>query len=230
MSSRISCLIVATAPVLALAALWVPSPFAATIVVPPVTITQLSHSVGSGWASDGVAFPDASVASDGFSAAIAPGDTVLIRFQAPAGKKFVVHGGHGQPDLPEEFVVQALWSAGGALILQQSPYTLAFANLEGVAPPVKDRVAGIGLGGALLIADFNFRVETDFEFTALDISIIVANSLTPTLRQFSGVQSRVVPSWVTRAPTPDATLMEIVDLGVVSTKTASWGKLKARYR
>jgi hypothetical protein len=81
-----------------------------------------------------------------------------------------------------------------------------------------------------LIADFNFRVETDFEFTALDISIIVANSLTPTLRQFSGVQSRVVPSWVTRAPTPDATLMEIVDLGVVSTKTASWGNLKARYR
>ena len=228
MSSR--SLMVAAELVLALAVLWVPSPFAAVIVVPPVTITQLSHSVDSGWASDGVVFPDASVASDGFSASIATGDTLRLRFQAPAGKKFVVHGGHGQPGLPEEFIVDARWSAAPGLVLQNSPHTLAFANLEGQAPTLGNYLSAVALGGSNLYAVFNFRVETDFQFTALDISIVVANSLTPTLQLYSGVQGRAGTGWVTRAPTPDATLMEIVDEGVVSTTTASWGQVKSRYR
>jgi len=168
----------------------VPSASAATIVVPPVTITQLSHTVSNGWVYDAVAFPDGSVESNGFIATIATGDTLSIRVQAPPGKKFVVHGGHGQPGAAEELFVDAYWTAGFDLVLRLAPYTLSFVNLNGPAPIVHPDLCAVSDHGLSIYAAFHFSVQGDFEFTTLAIQIIVAPPFTAVPQQYSSVQSQ----------------------------------------
>jgi hypothetical protein len=66
------------------------------IAVPPVTVTSLGHNFfhfrTHNEIQDAVAFPSGmgTYTNSGFSASIATGDTIRIRFEAPAGEQFAI--------------------------------------------------------------------------------------------------------------------------------------------
>lgn len=201
---------------------------AATVNVPPVTITQLSHSLSDGHVFDAITIPGPGHTSGGFTAAISAGDVVTIRFQAPAGKKFVVHAPAGVST--EYFFFNTYWSAGGD-VTSVAPHTVAFENFHGIAPTETYSRFALGDNGAFVQAWRDYVVNGPFEFTAIQVNMTASQPLIPMSRTFSDVRSFSEPSWGASAWSgPDTSLMEIVDVGVVGTRKSSWGLLKSLYR
>jgi len=157
---------------------------AKVIVVPPVTITSLAHiydvvvPLSHQRFADGVDFPcgsgGGSCTSSGFTAALQHGDTVQMRFEAPAGQRFRV-----TPDavVPEALSVYAGWSASGDSSAPPFPTpTVTFENLTGPAPVQTQGQAYAGDAGNAVTVQWSGSVSGSFTFTALAVSFQVINS------------------------------------------------------
>jgi hypothetical protein len=203
---------------------------AATILVPPLTITKLNHQGFPHGASDTITIPGTGYTSSGFSATIATGDVVVVRIQPPPGKKFVVH-----PPLDPiggTFRFNIYWQAAGGTISSQEPHSLIFENLQGVSPIQTYSNVVLGDQREIVLVEKEYRFFAGFEFTAIVVAITEAQSLPPVTQAFGDVKSYTDPSFGASGSTlgPQVPIMEIVDAGVVSTQRASWGRLKALYR
>ena len=220
--------------ILALGLLSRPS-MSATIAVPPVTITALPRTYSGAWVHNAVGFTGSGnlsggFTSDGFTAAISPGDVVVIRFQAPPGKKFVVLT---PPNLFQQtFFFNAYWFAGADQSSHADLNTVTLENFRGIAPTETYSNVAIGDGGKFVDAEKTYAVQGQFEFTAFEIDVTASLLMAGTPQTFSAVQSSSSLSWGSSGlwSVPDVQLMEIVDLGAVPARAQSWGRLKSLYR
>ncbi len=204
---------------------------AGTVVVPPVTISQLYHYTSSTYIDDGILMPGPGYSSSGwFLANVSPGDVVRIRIQAPAGKKFVVHvpAGFGK----ETFSFSLYWFTESGVNGDVDPHTVTFEGFHGTMPTETYSYVAIGDQAKAIWANKVYTVTGGFEFTAIQIELTASQLLIPWSRIFNEVQSSTAPAWSVSARTSglDATLMEIVDANPVPTRATSWGKLKSLYR
>jgi hypothetical protein len=203
---------------------------AATILVPPLTITKLDHQAFPNGVSDTITIPGTGYTSSGFSATIATGDVVTVRIQPPSGKMFVVHPPTGPS--PGQFRFNLFWQAAAGSSSFQEPHSLTFENLHGAAPVEIYSNVVLGDQRHVVLVEKEYRFRVGFDFTAIVVAITEAQSLPTVTRVFVDVQSYTVPSFGASGSTlgPRVPIMEIVDAGVVSTQRASWGRLKALYR
>src|SRR5689334_9210178 len=97
-----------------------------TVHVPPVEISALAHRYAvlgdQSFAGDEVTFPGSGYSSEGFTAQLDDGDTVRIRYQAPPGRRFLVHASPGSPG---RFYVRSYWIAAGGFFARTSPFAYA---------------------------------------------------------------------------------------------------------
>jgi hypothetical protein len=187
----------------------------ALVTVPPVTITQIPVTFAG---ATGSLLPGPGYLSSGFTAAISAGDIVAVRFQAPPGKKFVVH----KPATTQGFFsVGSYWQATADQISHTDPHTVTFWNFQGTPPTETYSYVAISDAGLVVMANKMYSVSGDFEFTAFEIDITASPPLVAVPGTFSDVRSNWAPSF-------DGS-MEIVDMAVPA-KNISWGRLKSLYR
>lgn len=205
---------------------------AGTVHVPPVTITQLTRCPDTSlFVCDAIFIPGPGYTSSGFSATLATDDVVIVRVEAPTGRKFAV-ASSGSLGRPFFFVFNMYWIAEGDVISQDDPHTFVFENFQGTMPTETYSAVAIGDNGRVVRISKQYEVREAFEFSAIQVEITVSRTLIPTPRTFSHVLSNSAPSWgasVTRSGT-SATLMEIIESGPVPAQAASWGRLKSTYR
>jgi len=207
---------------------------AATIVVPPVAITALYDSSNYGGmpgrVCDSITIPARGSTHSGFSATITTGDVVVVRIQAPAGKKFVVHAPFGAT--PGVFSFSLYWQTGTVDgISHLDTHAMTFENFHG-SPPA-ETYSLVALGDQLNIVEVwkMFSFSEGFEFTAIEFRVTASSPLPPVALTFFDVASYTMPAFlaVGITPTPTAPIMELVDAPVAA-RRSSWGTIKALYR
>lgn len=207
----------------------VPSP-AATIPVPPLVITQLTHKSYPTGVSDSITIPGTGYTSSGFTATVVTGDLFTIRIEAPAGKKFVVHTPIGPS--AGELWFQIYWAAMGDISSTQSPFTIAFENLQGTAPTNETySFVAVSDQHRVISVAKRYTFTAGFEFTAIEMTLTAAQFVPPVTETFGPVESNWVPSFVALGETiaASAPIMELVDLAVPAERT-TWGALRSLYR
>src|SRR5262249_27322418 len=159
------------------------------------TITQIPVTFKGNWQCDSCPGGIAEVGyqSAGFSATISTGDVVVVRFQAPPGKEFIVH----KPASAEgRFEVSSYWWTGASdMSSHLDPHTVKFEGLRGTPPTETYSLVSISDGGSIVNVWKEYAVQGDFEFTALEVDITASHALVAAPRTFSGVYTNSVPSW-----------------------------------
>ncbi len=200
-----------------------------TIVVPTVTISQLTRTYYSGFYHDAITIPGPGYSSSGFTATITTGDVVDIHYEAPPGKMFVMHapGGAGT----QYFSFSTYWQSGADAGSFTYPYTLTFENFQGTMPTQTYSLNLIGDVGNVVEAWDEFTVGGAFTFTGIEITITASHALSPLSRSYSSVRSFSSPSWGASAPVSglNPPLLEILDIAV-PTQHMAWGRMKSQYR
>ena len=194
---------------------------AATVNIPPVEVSTLHHVYilnpvfCEAFLKDGVQFPCApgDCSGPGFTASIGTGDTIIARFEAPAGKKFVVtHAAAGQQFL----FVNANWFTG--IGDAQSNFVtgiVTFENLSGTPPVSTFSQNGLSNNGENIRVVEQFDVVGDFEFTAMEVEFVIAHPLPSTPRTYLPVNSTSALSFGSSqsgTALPDVTLMTIMEI------------------
>jgi hypothetical protein len=169
-----------------------------TVFVPPVDISVLTHhhqyTGGSPpytqtW--DAVHFPCTGGACNGpgFTTSIGTGDTIVVRFVAPAGTRFFVHfPGSGSQD----FYAYAHWQTNSpdASSNVATP-SITFENLAGVPPSLASAHNLVSDDGQAVHSENQFTVSGDFSFTALEVQFTVGHSLADVSRTYNQVDSTI---------------------------------------
>ena len=200
-----------------LAILWPSLASAQTISVPPVQISTLSHlyvtQMGETYTSDYVLFPcsGGNCNGPGFTAAISQNDTMVIRFEAPAGSRFTLTRAPGGI---EGFVASAYWRTGISDATSNNPSaTFTFEHLVGTAPTNVSALNSVSDNGEEVTSMNQFVVNADCSFSALEVRFVVPQALPLASRIYGPVESHATPSFhCTRdsfGGEPDATLMVI---------------------
>lgn len=153
---------------------------AATLALPDTTILGLTHSFGH-YAPFGPAtlIRDAAgqFTQPGFSAMLTGSETVIMRFEAPVGHKFVIHAAPSGFDSISLRLGGRWW--GGSSDGMQSPTATSFAfeNLVGAAPVRTSSSDILGSGGRLISFSDTFAVLPGLEFTAVELRATYAFSI-----------------------------------------------------
>jgi hypothetical protein len=201
-----------------------------TIVVPTVTISQLTRTQDSDFYRDAVTIPGPGYSSSGFTAAVSTGDVVDIHFEAPPGKMFAMDAPAGVGI--QYFFLNAYWQSNAdAISFSAYPHTLTFENLQGTMPTQTRSLNAIGDHGNVVVVQDEFTVGGAFTFTGIEITITASQPLGPLSRSYGSVQSYSSPSWGASASLSalNPTLLEIVDIAVPTQRT-TWGRMKSQYR
>lgn len=175
---------------------------AQSVHVPPVGISVLTHehtfTPGSPPFTDtvdAVDFPCDGVACNGpgFTASIGTGDTIVIRFEAPTGRRFAVTRAPGGNQV---FFASAHWQTdnGDATSNFATP-TITFENFAGVAPTPGESLHYVSNNGEAVYSHNVYTVNGDFSFTALDVQFTVGHALSHTSRTYHPVDSSASPSF-----------------------------------
>lgn len=196
-----------------------------TVQIPPVEIAELHHTHlfnsydNRGTLRDAVTFPSGpgSFSGPGFTAPISDGTEIRVRFEAPAGKQFVVYR---HPDATSSyFFLNALWHTG---LSDSGSYssdgTVTFENLKGAAPTESWKQFMVSNNGQSIKTDCSFTVNGTFFFTAVEIIFTVSQPLAELARTYGAVNSYSAPSFGSTAiryggPLTDRTVMSIVPIG-----------------
>lgn len=200
---------------------WSPTAGAETVSVPPVVISSLTHSFNGTTTTDGVLFPCTgdTCSGPGFEASIGQNDTIAIRFEAPAGKRFVVIK---QPGGTQEFFFHARWhtGAGGGSPGMFQTNTATFENLTGTPPTSISSQHTVFSNGSPIQCNGVFTVNDTFTFTAITLEFTVVQSVPDILRAYGEVFAPFTPAFgstrVTDGSAPDATLMVIEDVANIA--------------
>ncbi len=181
--------------------------------IPAVMISALDHqNMPAFWdffpasISDAVTFPSGpgTFSGPGFSATIGSGDTVVLRFEAPANNKFVVHQPAGASAVT--FFVNAFWRTGsGDITSPPNPTpTVTFENLTGIEPTNTYNNCDISDHGNAIIFERYYDSTGEFSFTALRVEFVVPPGLTSAMRTYGAVESFSSPSFGARATFADS--------------------------
>ncbi len=224
--------ILATAAVLALS-LAAARAGAATIAVPPITVTSLTHQVyfptsGTPMLRDSIVIPGGGYTSAPFTATLSAGDVVVVRIQAPAGQAFALHDLDGSG---ETLAFDVLWYGPSDVASSASAATVTFENLSG-AVPVASYVYGTTSDcGYSIWTHCDFAVPGDARFTAIRIEIPVSHPSCQANVAFT-LGSDMYPSFVGEQHWigSDGIVMDLVDLVPTPARASTWGRLKAHYR
>ncbi|MFN0007580.1 MAG: hypothetical protein ACKVXR_06695 [Planctomycetota bacterium] len=175
---------------------------AQTVFVPPVDISVLRHrhtiTPGSPPFTDtvdAVDFPCSAGACNGpgFMASIGTGDTIVVRFEAPPGRRFAVTRAPGGDQV---FFASALWQTdGGDATSSFATPTINFENFAGVSPTLGDSLHYVSNQGEAVYSHNVYSVNGDFSFTALDVRFTVGHALAPAPRTYHAVDSSALPSF-----------------------------------
>ena len=194
---------------------------AQTVFVPPVDVSVLTHSHQQSGSSppttstmDFVHFPCAAGACNGpgFTAEIGTGDTIVVRYVAPAGTRFAVHfvtpGG-------QEFYADARWQTNGSDASSNvATPSITFENFAGHPPFLAQAQNSVSDDGQAVRSENTFTVLGDFSFTALRVEFTVGHSLAHLSRTYGPVSSSSYVSFgsvrnYTGPPPPDGIVMSI---------------------
>jgi hypothetical protein len=182
-----------------LSVLLASSAASAVVIIPPVEISGLVHrSVlddlwrpSKRYLGDGVGFPPSpkgTYSGPGFTASIQQGDTIVARFQAPSGYRFVVTPAIAS--LGNAFTFNASWKgAGSGPIRSAYPSTILFENLSGPAPTSTYDLAAVNDTGNWIYAYREFTFDAAFSFTAIQLSFTAAPTLPGLPITYGPVQS-----------------------------------------
>jgi len=191
------------------------------IPLPTVQITSLGHrytsdpTTSNKAISDGVDFQcgsgEGTCSTSGFSAAIANGDEIVIRYEAPSGQRFHVFRRSALSS--EGFEVFAEWVASGDRVSVFTHASVNFENLTGTAPTETYNEFGISDAGVAVFSEWQSNVTGDFTFTALTFTFTVNNSPPGATASFGPVQGLASPAFGaagTGTPTtPDQVVMQL---------------------
>ena len=180
------------------------------IVVPPVTISEMAHTYEPpdvdpyATIRDAVTFPGTGYTSNGFTATLAQGDTVYMRYQAPPGMKFVIH--HAPNVVDEILFWNTSWLAAGDAISGTDPSTIVFENASGTMPVESYSYVAVGNAGHVIKCDKEFPILGDFEFSAVQIKLAISKTFAVASQAFGSVSSYSVPSWGVYAQITESSL------------------------
>lgn len=165
-----------------LTAFFVATSGAATLNIPDATIKGLTHTFGH-YAPFGAAtmITDAPATGQftqpGFTTMLTGSETLVMRFEAPAGQKFVIHvppAGFGNVSLS---LFGRWWAASSDGMQNPISRSFAFENLVGSTPSRTSSSDIMGSGGRLIRFDDTFTVTPGTEFTAVELSAQYAFSI-----------------------------------------------------
>jgi len=154
---------------------------AGTLYAPPMEITSLYHVYGGNLSQDLISSYNnqGSWNWSSFTADLSAYDEAVVRFQAPAGYKFVLT----YPTYPGvdqfQLTVNARWSAGAlGGVWNQPPVVVTFENLVGTAPALQSGNATLHDNGNKFwaLAYLN-PVTAGFEFTAIELTFDIPAGL-----------------------------------------------------
>lgn len=208
----------------------VPRSHAATIFVPPVTITAFEHrGFPPTSASDFIRIPGTGYTNSGFTATIATGDVVVVRIQAPPGKMFFVNG--PSDGSLGNFSFNFYWQSGPDIGSGLHANTVTYEHFAGVPPIEVYSLVLIGEARNVVEVWKQYTFRGPFQFSAIEFRITARTGPTTT-GTFAPVASYQDPAFIIGANTfdPVRPIVEIVDLGPVPTRTTSWGRIKNLYR
>ncbi|MFN0007581.1 MAG: hypothetical protein ACKVXR_06700 [Planctomycetota bacterium] len=167
---------------------------AQTVYVPPVDISVLTHQhthVGGSpphtYTTDSVDFPcnPGACNGPGFTASIGTGDTIVLRFEAPAGTRFAVHRGPGST---QTLFARARWRTNTTDTNSNvATPSITFENLVGPPPVLALAQNYVSDDGQSVFSLNVFTVPSDFSFTALMVQFTVGHSLAPMSRSYGPV-------------------------------------------
>jgi ligand-binding SRPBCC domain-containing protein len=197
-----------------------------TVEIAPVEIISLHHQhtydsyEDKGTVRDSVTFPSGPGTFDGpgFTVSIAGTDTVVARFEAPEGNKFVLTP---HPDVATNlFHFDAYWTTGVSDTGSNFPTgTVTFENLSGTAPSENWNQGMVSDNGETIRVSAQFNLTAPCEFTAVEIEFTLSQSLADTSRTYGTVNSYSAPSFGVYSttgsnggPLDDQTLMSITSL------------------
>ena len=155
---------------------------AGTLALPDTTIFGLTHTFGH-YAPGGPAtlITDATTAGQftqpNFTTMLTGSETVIMRFEAPAGQKFVIHTAPSGFDSISLNLGGRWW--GGPSDGLQNPIATSFAfeNLVGSTPVRTYSFDILGSGGRLVSFSDTFTVSPGMEFTAVELQATYALSI-----------------------------------------------------
>ena len=203
---------------------------AATITVPLLNISQLQHSVGLyGGARDGASIPGVGVSTSGFQATINTGDHVVVRVQAPIGKRFFVHAPVGAS---ASFELSVYWNSPEAQSADtEEPHIVTFVGIHGTEPTQTYSFVTLGTDRTGVEIMKQYTYSRAFDFTAMIFDITATIPYAPVARNYSVIGSWSELAFVAydRNADPSVHVMEIVD-SATPVQASSWGRIKALYR
>ncbi len=192
------------------------------VSVPPVIVNTLSHQyfysqfVNQTVISDALTFPcnAGECNGPGFTASIGEGDFIIIRFEAPPGKRFVLlRASTGT----QYFFFNAIWQTdvGDTAPLVPQPASFTFENLLGSAPVNTVNRNYVGNNGQLIVTDNEFTFSTTVSFTAVQVKFAVSQNLMHLMRTYHAVSSTATPSFgsylVVNGQASDVVVMRVAE-------------------
>lgn len=164
---------------------------AATFELPDATISGLTHTFGH-FAPGGPTTQITDMADTrqftqpGFSTTLTGSETLVLRFEAPVGQKFVIHAppsGFGNVSLA---LMGQWWGASSDTTENPVAKSFTFENLVGTAPLRTYSYDIMGSSGSLISFTDIFTVAPGTEFTAVELSASYAfNIANPSTTTFS---------------------------------------------
>ena len=158
---------------------------ASTLYAPPMEITSLEHYYFSvlnfGIIEDEVSTGNSKGSWNwaSFTADLSAYDEAVVRFQAPAGYKFVFTYPTDPSPYDVLLTMSARWSVGAESGgWNYLPAVVTFENLVGTAPPVLDANGGLSDNDNVFGASAFFSPITGFEFTAVELTFDMPAGLT----------------------------------------------------
>lgn len=189
-----------------------------TQALPPVTITSLAHQYVTGplnTAQDSVTFSSGpgTYTSSGFAATLEQSNELAVRFEAPAGKAFLVRKWAQATDT--KLVFRGTWIGAAGPSSQVVNDTVTWEGLSNLPPTLIVGENSVSDNGGQISVRHEFQVTDSFYFTAIEIRFPILNSTPGTAYNFAPIASTLTPSMGAIASGPtlgNVPVMDIVDL------------------
>jgi hypothetical protein len=155
---------------------------AATLALPDSTISGLTHTFGhyapGGWATLITDAPKVGqFTQPNFTTMLTGSETVIMRFEAPVGQKFVIHAAPTGFDSISLRLVGSWWVGSADGLLDPIATSFAFENLVGSTPVQMPSSDTLGGGGRVISFSDTFTVSPEIEFTAVELRATYAFSI-----------------------------------------------------
>lgn len=208
---------------------------ATTHLIPPITLEQFVHQSypddlpGVQFVRDYIQFPsdfgpgEGEWDSAGFTSRIVDGDEIIVRVQAPPGRRLTVHHPSNavQPSL---FFFSGEWRSpsGGGMMIPQGASQISWDGLLGPAPTRTNDQTLLGPNAESVGIDQVFQVTSSFQFQAVEVRFNAQNPPAPgTPRSYAPISALISPSVSSQSRVPEGSDPIMIELSPISAETVS---------